>query len=1069
MRVAEAAAAGVLRCLLPTEEAERRRRQVTDHARRLIGTNFGCQVLTYGSVPLKTYLPDGDIDVTILTHKPLDSTIIDDVRNLLNAEEKNTDAEFVLESRRYVDAQVKVFKCNIANIDVDISFNQIGGVSTLCFLELVDTEVGKDHLFKRSIILIKAWCYNEARIQGSDQWLLSTYALEILILYIFNMFHNSLHGPFEALYMFLEYYSKFDWGKYCVTLDGPVPLSSLANFTAEPAVANDELLLGKESLSASSDRLLVLPKGSDRHDPEFRPKILNIIDPLKGDNNLGRSISLETFPHVRKSFSRGAKKFRQILTLPSELIPVGIYALFPRTLRKHGTGQRTDLGCSSVLLHPMLDKEPHYMDDDEDEPENSLELPDKELNLHKSSNGYFLADYKDCCQKKIWQYLARYYGMASGASGSDATYFSSHSSSHPENGNGSMKQCCGSCATGGGLSVCRSFMMQNHILAAATQANTLCVTESNQTGDVHQENLSPFPFSPSDLLELSGDLGLHLGCLRNVQYHLEALFDELLKSVQEASLAGLINEDSFVVPTLRSSCNTDARPPLLALPSPADTDRRNLSPVYASHSTTAYVPQQSHTQVQVDAVDQSFYGPHIPSVDGWSLSPSHAADSESYHVSCSWYCNTEEASQTHGAAAYMSNMSLSLPSGMDTLSNGLACYQSSPVDPETYHVSWSYVTGDVPKTRGTGTYIPKMTYDYHKERERAFFDKARKQRQRQQDQAYSSNEHAAAGNGTDQALMDQGNPQQDDSSGNSFAPEGGSVSSEEQAPPYCGTKLQVPPPTSKADQQRSENGSSETLRLPTLVTDRGAKQAPPASQTMKTMNSREQRSENGSGKTPAALRPPILALPHNVRGVLNGRGSLPAFGNRRSSSPPAAAKGNNIQSVPALQEEALEFGTLGRFSETLKFVGEFPLLTAPVKRPVQSPVWAEQSPRAGTGQAQVKPVEATAITAQSLRPSMGAAQIKPVEPTLKRAQCLLLPGANGTQSRPVEATVPAVKILRPGVEATSTTVQSPRPTAQCRTEDGQHKLTDDAEFPPLKTGARYDADFPPLKAGARCN
>lgn len=46
MRVAEAAAAGVLRCLLPTEEAERRRRQVTDHARRLIGTNFGCQVKT---------------------------------------------------------------------------------------------------------------------------------------------------------------------------------------------------------------------------------------------------------------------------------------------------------------------------------------------------------------------------------------------------------------------------------------------------------------------------------------------------------------------------------------------------------------------------------------------------------------------------------------------------------------------------------------------------------------------------------------------------------------------------------------------------------------------------------------------------------------------------------------------------------------------------------------------------------------------------------------------------------------------------------------------------------------
>ncbi|KAL5698595.1 hypothetical protein ACHQM5_029613 [Ranunculus cassubicifolius] len=55
--------------------------------------------------------------------------------------------------------QVKLVKCLVENIVVDISFNQLGGLCTLCFLEEVDHLINQNHLFKRSIILIKAWCY----------------------------------------------------------------------------------------------------------------------------------------------------------------------------------------------------------------------------------------------------------------------------------------------------------------------------------------------------------------------------------------------------------------------------------------------------------------------------------------------------------------------------------------------------------------------------------------------------------------------------------------------------------------------------------------------------------------------------------------------------------------------------------------------------------------------------------------------------------------------------------------------------------------------------------------------
>lgn len=122
--------------------------------------------------------------------------------------------------------QVRLVKCLIDNIIVDISFNQMGGLCTLCFLELVcryelivalptfalpkfmytfvfslnswsqvDRHIGKDHLFKRSIILIKAWCYYESRILGAHHGLISTYALETLVLYIFNLFHKTMDGP----------------------------------------------------------------------------------------------------------------------------------------------------------------------------------------------------------------------------------------------------------------------------------------------------------------------------------------------------------------------------------------------------------------------------------------------------------------------------------------------------------------------------------------------------------------------------------------------------------------------------------------------------------------------------------------------------------------------------------------------------------------------------------------------------------------------------------------------------------------------------------------------------------
>lgn len=65
------------------------------------------QVFTFGSVPLKTYLPDGDIDLTAFSKNPnLKDTWAQEVRDMLESEEKSENAEFHVKEVQYIQAEV---------------------------------------------------------------------------------------------------------------------------------------------------------------------------------------------------------------------------------------------------------------------------------------------------------------------------------------------------------------------------------------------------------------------------------------------------------------------------------------------------------------------------------------------------------------------------------------------------------------------------------------------------------------------------------------------------------------------------------------------------------------------------------------------------------------------------------------------------------------------------------------------------------------------------------------------------------------------------------------------------
>lgn len=353
---AEERTAELIACIQPNTPSEERRNAVADYVQRLIMKCFPCQVFTFGSVPLKTYLPDGDIDLTAFSNsQTLKDTWANQVRDVLENEEKNENAEFRVKEVQYIQAEVKLIKCLVENIVVDISFNQLGGLCTLCFLEEVDDLISQNHLFKRSIILIKAWCYYESRVLGAHHGLISTYALETLVLYIFHVFNNSFTGPFEVLCRFLEFFSNFDWDNFCVSLWGPVPITSLPDVTAKPPRKDrGELLLSKFFLDACSSVYAVLPGGQENQGQHFVSKHFNVIDPLRVNNNLGRSVSKGNFFRIRSAFAFGAKRLASLLECPKEKLVHEVNEFFTNTWDRHGSGNRPDAANTDLLRSRLL-------------------------------------------------------------------------------------------------------------------------------------------------------------------------------------------------------------------------------------------------------------------------------------------------------------------------------------------------------------------------------------------------------------------------------------------------------------------------------------------------------------------------------------------------------------------------------------------------------------------------------------------------------------------------------------------------------------------------------------------
>ena len=126
-----------------------------------------------------------------------------------------------------INANLKLIKLYCNDIPFDISFNQIGGIVSLGFLEMISEKFGKDQIFKKSIILIKAWALYETRILASNLGCMASYTLQTLIIYVLNEFYEEMKSPLDVMFKFFEIFGQFDWDMYILTIFGPIERSGI--------------------------------------------------------------------------------------------------------------------------------------------------------------------------------------------------------------------------------------------------------------------------------------------------------------------------------------------------------------------------------------------------------------------------------------------------------------------------------------------------------------------------------------------------------------------------------------------------------------------------------------------------------------------------------------------------------------------------------------------------------------------------------------------------------------------------------------------------------------------------
>ena len=355
--------------------------------------DYNIYILPYGSFPTKTYLKNADIDITIFFEEKSSQKILIDIplelinktfMTIKNSLEKyNKESSFELFSDiKIILADIRLLKCKMGSISLDISVNNFSGMYKILFIDYIEDELktqfnkhnlfydssyssNKINIFRRSLLLIKSWCFYEGNLMGSNIGLMANYTLEILVIYIFNLHYDYIYNEFDIFEKFFDFLEN-NLEKNVISIYGII---SNLNFHQKLSVFNSDVLkdenvnqpfwflnekykninenneinenkINVQNTIKQSEPLLNLDKiknfiihinknaGNIFLKKEGKvinatnyDKLVNILDPLNNHNNLGKSINFHSYSKMKKVIVYINKKLKKIQIIRKKVNP----------------------------------------------------------------------------------------------------------------------------------------------------------------------------------------------------------------------------------------------------------------------------------------------------------------------------------------------------------------------------------------------------------------------------------------------------------------------------------------------------------------------------------------------------------------------------------------------------------------------------------------------------------------------------------------------------------------------------------------------------------------------------
>ena len=371
----------ILRRVGPNEENENERNSKFVFVKNIITSSITAKypdyipyIFTYGSFPIKTYLKEADIDITIIledknTHQILLDFSQNNINNTILLLIKDSFENYNKENKQNIFSDINIIyadiillKCQINSMSFDISVNNVYGLFKILYMNYIfnqinnrfprnDSNNNNDNLndnkliiFKRTILLIKAWCFYEGNLMGSNIGLMASCALEVLVIYMFNLYYKNIKNEVDGFFYFFNLMNSIDLENNIISLFGLISddkfrekLFNNENSEKEKDNNINDILKVPfwyiDNTSNNIDYLINLNdikdflqkiinseinlNISDNKDDKFfkkifQSKLFNIIDPLDSQNNLGKSINYHSFSKMKKAFEYMTKEIKMI-------------------------------------------------------------------------------------------------------------------------------------------------------------------------------------------------------------------------------------------------------------------------------------------------------------------------------------------------------------------------------------------------------------------------------------------------------------------------------------------------------------------------------------------------------------------------------------------------------------------------------------------------------------------------------------------------------------------------------------------------------------------------------------